>query len=78
MDHDYKEKVNSKVKVSETLDSLSYLVGQLKKSSDEIGAIVVFVGVVRGTRRDEKVLRLEYEAHETLARRVMKDMLLQW
>jgi len=76
LDHDYEEKVNSKVKVSETLDNLSYLVGQLKKSSDEIGAIVVFVGVVRGTRRDEKVLRLEYEAHETLARRVMKDMLL--
>jgi len=56
-----------KVKVSQKLDSLNSLIEELKKSSDEIGAITVFVGVVRGTREKEKVLRLEYEAHETLA-----------
>ncbi len=75
MDLNCEEKAGLKVKVSETLDGLSNLVEQLKKSSDEIGAIVIFVGVVRGTRRDEKVLKLEYEAHETLAPKVVEDML---
>ena len=56
-----------KVKVSQKLDPLNSLIEELRKSSDEIGAITVFVGVVRGSREKEKVLRLEYEAHETLA-----------
>jgi len=64
-----------KVKVSRTLDSINFLISQLKGSSDEIGAIAIFVGVVRGTREDEKVLRLEYEAHESLAPEVMKKII---
>lgn len=54
-----------KVKVSPELDPLGSLVNELKKSSDEVGAVTVFVGVVRGSRGREKVDRLEYEAHET-------------
>lgn len=64
-----------KVKVSQTLDDLSSLISQLKKSSDEIGAIAIFAGAVRGTRKDERVLRLEYEAHEMLASKVMKKII---
>jgi molybdopterin synthase catalytic subunit len=56
-----------KVKVSPELDPLGSLVNELKKSSDEVGAVTVFVGVVRGSRGREKVDRLEYEAHETSA-----------
>ena len=56
-----------KVKVAQALDDLASLVSQLKKSSNEVGGVTVFVGVVRGSRGAEKVLRIEYEAHETLA-----------
>jgi len=65
-----------KVRISEKLDSLESLVDLLKKSSDEIGAIAVFIGVVRGTRGGEKVLRLVYEAHESLASEAMKNIVL--
>ena len=64
-----------KVRLSEKLDSLDSLVSQLKKTSDEIGGIAVFVGAVRGTHGDEKVLRLEYEAHETLAPKVIEKII---
>lgn len=64
-----------KVKVSRTLDSINSLISQLKGLSNEIGAIAIFVGVVRGSREDEKVLRLEYEAHESLAPEVMKKII---
>jgi len=63
-----------KVKVSQSLDDLYSLISQLKKSSSEIGAITIFIGVVRGTRGDEKVLRMEYEAHKTLAPKVIKKI----
>ena len=67
--------VEVKIKISQKLDSLNSLVKELKKSSDEIGAITVFVGVVRGTREKEKVLRLEYEAHETLAPQAIEKII---
>ena len=67
--------VKVKVKVSRKLDPLDSLVEELKKSSDEVGAVTVFVGVVRGTREKEKVLRLEYEAHETLAPQTIKTII---
>ena len=56
-----------KVKVAPKLDDMNMLIAELKKTSREAGAVVVFVGVVRGTRNNEEVLRLEYEAHEVLA-----------
>ena len=64
-----------KVKVSRKLDPLDSLVEELKKSSNEVGAVTIFVGVVRGTREKEKVLRLEYEAHETLAPQTIKTII---
>jgi molybdopterin synthase catalytic subunit len=66
--------VKVKVKVSRKLDPLDSLVDELKKSSNEVGAVTIFVGVVRGTREKEKVLRLEYEAHETLAPQTIKTI----
>jgi molybdopterin synthase catalytic subunit len=67
--------VKVKVKVSRKLDPLDSLVEELKKSSNEVGAVTIFVGVVRGTREKEKVLRLEYEAHETLAPQTIKTII---
>ena len=64
-----------KVKISYSLDSLEYLINELKKQTEEAGAIAVFVGAVRGTRGDEKVLRLEYEAHEDLAVETMNKII---
>jgi molybdopterin synthase catalytic subunit len=67
--------VKVKVKVSQKLDHLSSLLEELERSSNEIGAITVFVGVVRGTRKKEKVLRLEYEAHEILASQTIEKII---
>ena len=64
-----------KVKISPNLDSLESLMSELKKQTEEAGAIAVFVGVVRGIRGDEKVLRLEYEAHKDLAVESMKRII---
>lgn len=63
-----------KVKVDRDLDSLPSLIEHLKRSSDEVGAIAVFIGVVRGVSDGEKVLKLSYEAHEALASRVLEDI----
>jgi molybdopterin synthase catalytic subunit len=67
--------VKVKVKVSRKLDTLNSLVEELKRSSNDVGAITVFVGVVRGTHGREKVLRLEYEAHETLAPQTIEKII---
>ena len=64
-----------RVKISYNLDSLESLISWLKNRTEEAGAIAVFVGAVRGTRGDEKVLRLEYEAHEELAIETMKRII---
>jgi molybdopterin synthase catalytic subunit len=64
-----------KVRISATLDTLGSLISQLKRTSDEIGGIAVFVGAVRGSRGDERVLRLEYEAHENLAAKVVETII---
>jgi len=64
-----------RVKVSHNLEDLGLLISELKKQTDESGAIAVFIGVVRGTRGNEKVLRLEYEAHEELALESMRTII---
>jgi molybdopterin synthase catalytic subunit len=63
-----------KVEVSQKLDILNSLLKQLKESSDEVGAVAIFIGVVRGTRGEERVLKLEYEAHKALAPKVLKKI----
>ncbi|HXH23537.1 MAG TPA: molybdenum cofactor biosynthesis protein MoaE [Dehalococcoidia bacterium] len=41
---------------------------------DECGAVIVFYGVVRNNAEGRAVLRLEYEAHETMAVRKMREV----
>jgi molybdopterin synthase catalytic subunit len=41
---------------------------------DESGAVIVFYGVVRNHHEGRRVLRLEYEAHETMALRKMEEV----
>ena len=55
-----------KSSVVQRLSRVDYLISKLKSSQD-VGAIVVFVGSVRGTREKERVLRLYYEAEVDLA-----------
>ena len=64
-----------KVKISHDLDDIETLIDGLKRITDEVGAIAIFVGVVRGKRNDEKVLRLEYEAYEELASKVAEKII---
>lgn len=63
-----------KIKISQKLDNIAFLIDELKRSSSEVGAIAVFIGAVRGTREDEKVLKLEYEAHEALAKKTIEKI----
>ncbi len=42
--------------------------------SDEAGAVATFTGTVRAHSRDRAVLRLEYEAYEGMAERVMEQI----
>jgi len=64
-----------KVKISHNLDDIETLIEGLKRLTDEVGAIAIFIGVVRGKRNDEKVLRLEYEAYEELASKVAEKII---
>lgn len=57
-----------KVKISENLDNLSNLLSEIKRASNEIGAVIIFVGSARSIGSDgSRVLRLEYEAYEEAA-----------
>ncbi|MEM2341451.1 MAG: molybdenum cofactor biosynthesis protein MoaE [Candidatus Bathyarchaeia archaeon] len=64
-----------KIKISEKLDDLDSLLNEIKKASNDIGAIIIFVGAVRGTGKDGgKVLRLEYEAYEEMATKTLEKI----
>lgn len=64
-----------KIKITDNLSNLNELINEIKKTSDEIGAITVFIGVVRGkSKGGEKVLRLEYEAYEKVAIKSLEDI----
>ncbi|MCS7120546.1 MAG: molybdenum cofactor biosynthesis protein MoaE [Nitrososphaerota archaeon] len=64
-----------RVKVSDKLDELIDLIGSLRRTSEEIGAIMVFIGIVRGSANGEKVRHLEYEAHEELAAEALQRII---
>ncbi len=64
-----------RAKVCDRLDDLESLIDNLRKASDEIGAITVFIGVIRGVSKGCKVKQLEYEAHETLAPETMQKII---
>ncbi|MEM1581534.1 MAG: molybdenum cofactor biosynthesis protein MoaE [Candidatus Bathyarchaeia archaeon] len=66
-----------KIKISEKLEDLNNLLNEIKGASNEIGAITIFVGVVRGISKNrEKVLRLEYEAYEEVATKTLEDIII--
>ncbi len=65
-----------RVRLSENLSELNSLINEIKGSSDEVGAITVFIGVVRGRNAGgEKVLRLEYEAYEEVAAKTLENII---
>jgi molybdopterin synthase catalytic subunit len=65
-----------RVKISEKLDDLNSLLNEIKGSSNEIGAITIFVGAVRSLGKDGgKVLRLEYEAYEEIATKTLEKII---
>jgi len=63
-----------KVKISDKLDNILDLVQEIKGSSDNIGAITIFMGVVRGESGGEKVKALNFESHQELAPKMLKDL----
>ena len=62
------------VKFSGRLDDLESLISRIKRRMDEIGTILIYVGVVRGSRGEERVLRLEFEADEEEMERWMSKL----
>jgi molybdopterin synthase catalytic subunit len=65
-----------KVRILENLSSLNSLIDEIKGSSDDVGAITIFIGVVRGKNAGgEKVLRLEYEAYVEAATKVLENII---
>lgn len=65
-----------RVRLSENLSELNSLIDEIKGSSDEVGAITIFIGVVRGKNASgEKVLRLEYEAYEEAAAKTLENII---
>mgnify|MGYP000262273771 CR=1 FL=1 len=62
------------VKFSRRLDDLESLMSRIKRRMDEIGTILIYVGVVRGSRGEERVLRLEFEADEEEMERWMSKL----
>lgn len=59
----------------ERVSSVGDVVEELKRASGNVGAILVFLGVVRGSSSGKRVLRLEYEAHGELAPKVLLGLL---
>ena len=62
------------VKFSRRLDDLESLMSRIKRRMDEIGTILIYVGVVRGSRGEERVLQLEFEADEVEMERWMSKL----
>ncbi len=59
----------------ERLSPVGDVVEELRRASENVGAVLVFLGVVRGTSSGKRVLRLEYEAHGELAPKVLLELL---
>ncbi|MEM1550684.1 MAG: molybdenum cofactor biosynthesis protein MoaE [Candidatus Bathyarchaeia archaeon] len=65
-----------KVKVGEKLDNINHLLNEIKESSSEVGAVIIFVGSARGIGGDGgRVLRLEYEAYEEAAVKALEKII---
>ena len=61
------------VKFSKRLDDLESLMSKMKRT-DEIGTILIYIGVVKGSRGEERVLQLEFEAEEAEMERWMSKL----
>ena len=61
------------VKFSRRLDDLESLMSKMKRT-DEIGTILIYIGVVKGSRGEERVLQLEFEAEEADMERWMSKL----
>ncbi|MBS7640587.1 MAG: molybdenum cofactor biosynthesis protein MoaE [Candidatus Bathyarchaeia archaeon] len=65
-----------KVKVSEKLDDIKTLLSEIKGVSEEVGAVIIFVGSARGIGNDGgRVLRLEYDAYEEVAVKTLEKII---
>ena len=64
-----------RAELREKLSDVGAVVEELKASSERVGAILIFLGVVRGISHGKRVLRLEYEAHDVLAPQVLRQLL---
>ena len=62
------------VKFSRRLDDLKSLLSRMKRRTDEIGTIMIYVGVVRGSRGEERVLQLGFEADEEEVKRWLSKL----
>ncbi len=49
------------------------LINKIRKNSH--GAVVTFIGTVRGSSEDKKVLYLEYEAYEEMAQKKLQQII---
>jgi molybdopterin synthase catalytic subunit len=67
--------INLKIKITKELDSLDKLINEIKNVSKDIGAVAIFIGSVRESKGDEKVIRLEYESHEVYAKNIIKNII---
>jgi len=50
------------------------VIGEISESTGSEGAIVIFLGVVKGVVDGKKVFKLKYEAYEPLASRTLKKI----
>lgn len=55
------------VRVSDDLSEISSLIKRIRMSGRNIGAVLIFIGVVRGIRGERVVKELYYEAHPVIA-----------
>jgi len=63
-----------RVSVGEKLSNIKDIVEELKSSSSNVGAVVVFVGVVRRESRGRHVYKLLYESHRDLAEQFLWEI----
>jgi len=64
-----------RIHIGHDLSRLENLIEQVKKNSRNVGAVVVFIGVVREKgRNSSKVIKLHYESQTEIARSVLNKL----
>ncbi|MCR8487265.1 MAG: molybdenum cofactor biosynthesis protein MoaE [Crenarchaeota archaeon] len=71
-----------RINVRSELSQIEEVVRELKARSNNIGAIVLFIGLVRGESKGRTVNKLVYEAQESLAenslRKIVEDVVVRY